>query len=307
MSKFESLLKELETCSISAKQQKALLKYMEDYHVYGPLFNSYVSRRISENIHPERLLQIAYNAEMHKETNHLSKAVSNRVADSIVLREEGFDQFYFMYRHDTRTEHHIFDIVISKIGSRLDDNSLGIISKIASNLNKDKYSLMIKALTCTEYSAFRTMIFMDKLPLDEQYLLVAKALEENNAIALSLLRPSNDKLNNHITKALNTDGDYSVFASALRNTLIPIEDLDNNYLINDLIERNGITIPLTLENLYVRAEKESQWDFLIKVCAHKNKKEVLRTICNVNDKGLIDRFFAIYKHHPQVKHLTPFL
>jgi hypothetical protein len=306
-SKYESLLKELETCSISTKQQNALLKYMEDYHVYGPIFNSYISRRISENIHPERLLQIAYNAESHKDTVCLSQAVNARVADSLMLKEQGFDQFYFMNRHDTRTENHVFDAVIDKIGGRLDDNTFSIVSKIATHCNLNTHSLMLKALGSGEFSAFRTMMFMDKLPVDDQYLLVVKALEEDNAIALSLLRPANGKLYRQVSKDVEDNGDNSQYATALRNTQIPIIELENNSFIYDLVDEKGSHIPDTLGQLYIRAEQESRWDFFMKVCEHKNKKEVLRVLCNVQDKSLIDRFFAIYKHHPDVKHLTPFL
>lgn len=307
MSKFENLLYEFEESSVSKKQIDRLISFFKNDNLYKPLFDSYVSRRLHNNIHPERLLNMAYNMEKHEATKYLSEAINDRIADSIILKDESYDQFYFMYRHDTRDEYHVFKTLLSKLGDRLDDNVIKVINTIAPVIKRDKFDLIIEALGTFEFGNFRTMLFMDRLSAEEQYLLVSKALEKESITGLRMLRLSNSNLKNEIHKKVDNDGDQSIFATALRNTLIPIDTLESNEFINFIISTYGDKMPATLGRLYVRAEKESRYEYLITLGKHKNKKDVLRTICKANDKKLIDRFFSIYKNSPEVKHLVPFL
>ena len=66
--KFEEVLQAAENGSLTKRHVDKLLKCMEDDNVYRPLFKHYVSQRLRANIHPERLLSLAYNLEKHLAT-----------------------------------------------------------------------------------------------------------------------------------------------------------------------------------------------------------------------------------------------
>ena len=150
-------------------------------------------------------------------------------------------------------------------------------------------------------------MFMDKLSVEDQYLLLAKGFEEHNSSILRLMRSGNPKLRTYLDQKIVADGDRDILMSAIRNTLIPIEELEVNDFLYYIVQTYSNELPATLGRLYVRAEESGRYEYLLNVCQHKNKKDVLRTICKANDKELIDRFFSIYKSSPEVKHLVPFL
>jgi len=307
LNKFEALLYEFEEPSVSKRQIDKLISLLNKSHVYSTIFDSYVSRRLQANIHPERLLNMAYNLEKNDNTKYLSESINVAVANSIILKDENYDQFYFMNRHDIRVENHIFKTVIEKIGDCLDKSSIDIITKIAFNIRMDKHLLLLKALGTVEFSSFRTALFMDRLEIQDQYMLAVRAFEDNNEIAPKLLKFSNKNLYNHMSGLVSKNGDKDQFITALRNSVIEIEKIEYNDFIYFLLTTNADHIPSTLGRLYVRAEQEGRFSYLLTVCAHKNKKDVLRTLCQTKDKELIDKFFSIYKDHPDVKHLVPFL
>lgn len=307
LARFEGLLYEFEEATVSKRQINKLVAFMKDSHLYNTLFDSYVSRRLEGNIHPERLLNLAYNLEKHEDLRYYSSAVNSRVVDKVVRDERNFDQFYYMYRHDTRSEYHIFPALIEKMGNRLDSSTSALAEKIASHINVDKYLLMLKAVGSIEFSSFRTTLFMDRLPVEEQYMLVSKAFEEASEVAPKLLRFSNKALYDYVTEKVIKEGDKDHLISAIRNSSIDIETIEFNDFLYFVFTKHGHHIPATLGRLYVRAESAGRYEFLLSVCANKNKKDVLRTICESKDKDLIDKFFQRYKHHPEVKHLVPFL
>lgn len=307
LSKFEELLYEFESPSVSKKQIDKLLQFLKNDHVYNALFDSYISRRLKSNIHPERLLSMAYNLEKNDGTKYLSESINARVADSITRNNESFDQFYYMNRHDTRTDNHILKSVIERIGDRLDTSVMELVGKIAPNIKMDKHLLLLKAIGSVEFGSFRATLFMERISVEDQYMLAVRAFEEGVDFASKLIRFSNKALYDYTANSISQNGDQDQLISAIRNSTIEIDKIEYNDFLHFLLSRKGEHIPATLGRLYARAEKEGRFEYLLNVCAHKNKKDVLRTICQAKDKELIDKFFSIYKDHPEVKHLAPFL
>ena len=304
---FKDILRQLEEGSASQKVLNKLETYVKCDNVYEPVFRDYISKRLKDNIHPERLLQLAYNMERSDSTKFFSRSINEQLTHSITVNGENYDQFYFMNRHDTRSDNHIFKAMLEKLGRRLDDNTIEVIEKIAEHTKENKYNLILQTLDNTEFYSFRAMMFMDKLSAEDQYMLLTKGFENNNSNVLRLMRAGNPKLQTHLDQKIVADGDKDALMSAIRNTLIPIEELEVNDFLYYIAQSYSDELPETLESLYVKAEQKGRYEYMLSVCKHKNKKDVLRTICKANDKELIDRFFSIYKNSPEVKHLVPFL
>src|SRR6185369_5132908 len=131
LSKFDTLLREFESATMPKKYIGQLRKYLENDNLYHPLFESYVSARLRDNVHPERLLNMAYNLEKDDNTRYLSKTVNRQVAESMLLKRESFDQFYFMCRHDNRIDNHILSSFLDHFNDRIgySETSLGLLDK----------------------------------------------------------------------------------------------------------------------------------------------------------------------------------
>lgn len=307
-SKFEVILRKLEEPTASKKQLDALCDYLKNDNVYHPIFESYISRRIQGNIHPEKLLNIAYHLEKNDKTKYLSKTLNRQVVSHMLLKSEGVDQFIFMNRHDTRTENHILGNLIAHFSDYANpDTWIELIDKIVPSIGMDKHTLILKMLDAGEYRSFRNLVLVEKLPLEDQLLLIAKALEIGNLWYAKVLDWTKPDARNFLTDSLRKNGDQDKFATALRNTSISIEQLESCYTLTQFIEIHINDIPGTITRLYHRAEQEGRWDYLLTLGSNKNKKELLRSIVKSKDQELIDKFFSLYKNSPEVKHLVPFM
>lgn len=309
LSKFNSLLREYENENMPKKYITQLRKYLENDNVYHPLFESYVSARLRDNVHPERLLNMAYNLERDDNTSYLSKTVNRQLADYMLLKKECFDQFYFMCRHDTRSDNHILNSFLEHFNDRVmySDNSIEILEKIAPHVGMDKYALILKMMGEETFGNIRNMRIMNKMTVEDQFDLMIRAMEVNNSNFTNMIEWGAGVIHDRIKESFIKDGDSGQFAKALQNTSIPIDHLESSFKLNKLIELYSDYIPVTLDRLYARAEQENRWEYLLLLGVHKNKKEVLRSVVKSKDQELIDRFFSLYKNSPEVKHLVPFL
>jgi len=309
LSKFDSLLREFESATMPKKYIGQLRKYLENDNLYHPLFESYVSARLRDNVHPERLLNMAYNLEKDDNTRYLSKTVNRQVAESMLLKRESFDQFYFMCRHDTRIDNHILSSFLDHFNDRIgySETSLGLLDKIAPHVGMDKHALILKMMGGETFGNIRNMRVMSKMSAEDQFTLMIRAMEVHNSNFTTMVEWGKGDVHDLIKESLQKNGDNDPFAIALRNTLIPITELESSYKLSRILELYSDYIPETLDSLYYRADQENRWEYLLLLGAHKNKKEVLRSIVRSKDQELIDKFFYLYKNSPEVKHLVPFL
>jgi len=309
LSKFDTLLREFESATMPKKYIGQLRKYLENDNLYHPLFESYVSARLRDNVHPERLLNMAYNLEKDDNTRYLSKTVNRQVAESMLLKRESFDQFYFMCRHDNRIDNHILSSFLDHFNDRIgySETSLGLLDKIAPHVGMDKHALILKMMGGETFGNIRNMRVMSKMSAEDQYALMIRAMEVHNSNFTTMVEWGKGDVHDLIKEALQKNGDNDPFAIALRNTLIPITELESSYKLSRMLELYSDYIPETLDGLYYRADQENRWEYLLLLGAHKNKKEVLRSIVRSKDQELIDKFFYLYKNSPEVKHLVPFL
>lgn len=309
LSKFDTLLREFESATMPKKYIGQLRKYLENDNLYHPLFESYVSARLRDNVHPERLLNMAYNLEKDDNTRYLSKTVNRQVAESMLLKRESFDQFYFMCRHDTRIDNHILSSFLDHFNDRIgySETSLGLLDKIAPHVGMDKHALILKMMGGETFGNIRNMRVMSKMSAEDQYTLMIRAMEVHNSNFTTMVEWGKGDVHDLIKEALQKNGDNDPFAIALRKTLIPITELESSYKLSRMLELYSDYIPETLDSLYYRADQENRWEYLLLLGAHKNKKEVLRSIVRSKDQELIDKFFYLYKNSPEVKHLVPFL
>lgn len=309
LSKFDTLLREYESATMPKKYIGQLRKYLENDNLYHPLFESYVSARLRDNVHPERLLNMAYNLERDDNTSYLSKTVNRQVAESMLLKNESFDQFYFMCRHDTRSDNHILDGFLNHFNDRIgySETSLDLLDKIVPYVGMDKHALILRMMGDETFGNIRNMRVMNKMTAEDQHTLMIRALEAHNPNFTTMIEWGKGDVHDRIKESLIKSGDNDQFAIALRNTLIPIDQLESSYKLNRMIELYSDYIPGTLARLYYRAEQENRWEYLLLLGVHKNKKEVLRSIVKSKDQELIDKFFSLYKNSPEVKHLVPFL
>lgn len=315
LSKFDTLLREFESATMPKKYIGQLRKYLENDNLYHPLFESYVSARLRDNVHPERLLNMAYNLEKDDNTRYLSKTVNRQVAESMLLKRESFDQFYFMCRHDTRSDNHILTSFLDYFSDHFgySNDSFEMLEKIGPHIGSDKISLILKMMGDEDFGKIRNMRLMNKLSVNEKYDLMVRALETHNSSFCTMIETTfisgsgKGDIHDHLKEAISKNGDNDPFAVALRNTLIPITELESSFKLNRFLELYSDYIPETLDSLYYRADQENRWEYLLLLGAHKNKKEVLRSIVRSKDQELIDKFFYLYKNSPEVKHLVPFL
>lgn len=309
LTKFETLLREFESASMPKKFIGQLKDYLKNDNVYHPLFETYVSTRLRDNVHPEKLLNMAYNLERDDDISYLSKTVNRQVADHMLLKKECFDQFYFMCRHDTRADNHILDGFLHHFNDRVmySDSSIDLLEKIAPHVGMDKYALILKMMGEETFGNIRNMRVMNKMTVEEQFNLMIRALEVHNSNFTTMIEWGSGNIHDYLKDDLIKKGDNGQFAIALRNTLIPIDQLESSFKLNRIIELYSDYMPGTLARLYYRADQENRWEYLLLLGVHKNKKEVLRSIVKSKDQELIDKFFSLYKNSPEVKHLVPFL
>jgi hypothetical protein len=234
--KFEVLLRELEGTTASKKQLDKLREFLKNDNVYNPIFESYVSRRVHENIHPEKLLNMAYHMEKDEKTKYLSRSINRQVVSHMLLKNEGVDQFIFMNRHDTRTENHILESLIEHFSEYSNSNNwIELINKITPTVGFDKYTLILKLLESGEFRSFRNLVLIEKLPIEDQLLLIVRALEKDSIWFSRILDWTKGDARNLLSKSLVEDGDNDKFATALRNTSISIEKLESCDSLNAFI------------------------------------------------------------------------
>lgn len=308
LSPFEKLIASLEAPVVSEERLEQLQKYAKESHIYSAFFESYIGRRIHENIHPERLLNIAYHMEWSESTYFLSVLVNRRLASCILYKNEGFDQLYFMYRHDKRSERHVLKEVVKTLSNARPEESLKLLNIITPRIGIDKHLLLLRVMTVDEeYPNIRRLGLMEKLDQNDQLLVWAKGIETNSSIIDFFDSSVESRLINYMTDQLNAHGDNHPLAQALMISNIPITKFENCFQLNNTLVNCSNKIPQTIERLYRRAEQDGRYEYLLMLGSNKNKKELLRSIVKSKDHDLIDSFFRIYKDHPEVKHLTPFI
>lgn len=306
---FEKLLLSLEELPISKDKIEQLQGYIKNSHIYSAFFESYLGTRIHQNIQPERLLNIVSYMEASKETYFFSVLVNRRLASSMLYRNEGFDQFYFLCHHDQRSDRHILIEFIKALSDTTDENILRIIDVIYSRIGIDKYALILKVLEeeSVPYTILRKTELIERLELEEQFLILTKSIEYNsvafNYISHIIYKMYDWIVNNHLI----INGDKDIFAQALSVSNIPIIKFESCYGLSRILSSCGINIPQTMDRLYYRAEQEGRYEYLLTLGANKNKKELLQSIVKSKNHELIDKFFLIYKDYPEVKHLVPFI
>lgn len=305
---FERLLRVLEEAVVPHAHLKKLVKFVmhdNDYNV--SLFDRYINLRLEKNIHPERLLNIAYHLEKNIVTQHLSERLNERLATSVVGDNKNYDQFYYMYRHDLRQERKVLPPLIKRMAGLKIDILNKMAAEIGSNIGIDKHSILLQTMEVGDYyRGLLHLMLADQLPTEDQYQILLRALDKHSNVFFVLLECS-IKLRVHISEGLVRDGDRDSFATAIRNSLFPISELETSYSFNNMITTHNNDIPVTLTRLYAQAEKEERWEYLLKLGVNKNKKELLRSIVKSKDHEIIDKFFSLYKNCPEVKHLTPFI
>jgi len=308
LSSFESILRTLEDPMVAdAQLKKFVYKFVKNDNVYRPLFEAYVSRRLHENVHPDRLLNIAYHLEKSEETQYLSEILNNRLFHSLSSENKNFDQFYFMCRHDLRKERHILTDLFSRLASMRVDDSIKLIETIAPNIGLNKHELIFQMLEHgIDNNRLLHLILADRLPVEDQFEVMLRAIDKHSNVFFVMLE-SSSLLRGLIHDNLHKNKDKDRFAISIMNSMLHITKFESSYSFNDIIELHSKDIPEVLARLYVRAEQEERWEYLLKLGANKNKKELLRSIVKSKDHELIDKFFFLYKNYPEVKHLTPFI
>lgn len=308
LSPFEKLIASLEAPVVSEERLKLLEKYADESHIYSAIFESYIGRRIHENIHPERLLNIAYHMEWSEKTHFLSVLVNRRLAACILYKNEGFDQLYFMYRHDLRSERHVFGEMVRTLSNSRSEEAIRIINVMTPRIGIDKHLFLLRVITVDEdHPALRRLQIMDRLEIEDQFLVWAKGIENNSTIINYFNSGVEARMTQYMIENLLKHGDDSPLAKALISSNIPITKFESCYQLNNILVACSKEIPQAIETLYRRAEQDGRYEYLIMLGTNKNKKELLRSIVKSKDHDLIDKFFFIYKDHPEVKHLTPFI
>jgi hypothetical protein len=308
LSPFEKLIASLEVPVVPEEKLERLLEYAKESHIYSAIFESYIGRRIHENIHPERLLNIAYHMEWSEKTHFMSLLVNRRLAACILYKNEGYDQLYFMYRHDLRSERHVFGEVVRTLSNASATEAIRIVDVITPRIGIDRHLFLLRVITVEDdYPSLRRLQMMDKLELEDQFLIWAKGIENNSTIINYFNNGVDSKMTQYMIEQLIKSGDDSPMAKALIISNISITKFESCHQLNNILVACSKQIPQTLEYLYRRAEMDGRYEYLLMLGANKNKKELLRSLVKSKDHDLIDRFFFLYKDCPEVKHLTPFL
>lgn len=307
-SKFDNLLKELEASYSPDRDLKRFYKYLENDNVYVPLFTGYVIKRLEENIHPERLLNLAYHMERSADTQHLSKKINDRLASRIVKDQENYDQFLFMHKHDTRVERNVLKSLIEQLKYASAEELTQVATKIEPYIGVDRHTLILRVLEHeSEMRNLSNLFMMERLQPDDQYMVLVRALENNSKIFIKAFDWGNNKFHTSFSEKLSKVGDQDQLITALSNTTIPISEIQTSPILSNILVFRAQNIPNTIDKLYKRAEEEEEWEFVLALGTNKNKKDLLRSLIKAKDQKLIDRFFALYKSCPEVKHLVPFM
>ena len=283
------------------------MKYIKKGDGKSGDFSRYVTERLEENIHPERLLNLANYTERFEETEHLSSYLNRAVAKYLIGEHKGYDHLYYMLRHDTRQERHIRKPFFQEMAEAQFDTSFKIIETLAHDIGTDKHSLLLEMLDAGHESRrLLHLHYCSKLSPEDLLEIELRALAKNSNMFFVLFE-SSEKLRLLVAENIHRDNDKDKFAIALQNTNLPMESLESSFSFGLLIRSHGKDMPETLEKLYLKAEKEERWEFLLTLGSNRNKKELLRSIVKAKDTHLIDKFFSLYKNYPEVKHLTPFI
>lgn len=306
-SQFEDLLKELEMSFDPDRNLKPLYKFLKNDNVFVPLFESYITKRLENNINPERLLNLAYHCERSLDTQHLSDKINKKLSSRIIQDQENYDQFLYMYKHDTRVERNVLKGVLERLKYANANELAETAEKISPYIGVDKHALMLRVLEHdSEIRNLANLMIVERLKVEDQYGLLKCALENNSKIFVKAFDWASD-LHTYLSDQVQKEGDQEPFIMALANSTIPIAQIQTGTLLNDIFTTFALYIPNTLDKLCLRAEKEEQWEYLLTLGVNKNKKDLLRSIVKAKDQKLIDKFFSLYKSCPEVKHLVPFM
>lgn len=298
----------MEEPTVSKKQLDQLCDYLKNDNVYHPVFESYVSRRLHVNIHPEKLLNMAYHLEKNDKTKYLSKTLNRQVVTHMLLKDECIDQFIFMNRHDLRKDNHILESLIDHFSEYSDSKKwIDLVDRLTPTIGMDKYDFILRLLESGEFRSFRNLVLVEKLSTEDQLFLLSRTLEKDSVWFSKVMGWIKVDAQMLLADSIVKNGDQDKFAVALRNTSLSIEELESCIFLQSFIGNHINDMPGTIARLYYRAEQEGRWEYLLTLGANKNKKELLRSIVKSKDQEMIDKFFSIYATHPEVKHLVPFM
>ena len=311
LSPFEKLIREFEEPLVSNDKVATLLEYIKGSTSLGrpylSMFETYIGERLDNNIHPERLLNMANHFEKNKDTCYLSLLINRRVVLHIIYRNKAYDHFYYMCRHDERTHQHILNEMIVCLGPARISEAIRIIETIAPRINIDKHLLFLRVITFDENShTLPYFSFLEALNIEDQYLLWSKVIETNSSL-FSYFSRIETVVQTYMLSCLDKNGDDDIFARAIRASNMPIATLEADHALNVVLSYCLEKIPLTIDCLFKRAELEERYYYLLILGRHKDKKELLKSIVKSKDPVLIDRFFYFYADCPEVRHLTPFI
>lgn len=307
-SKFEALLRELEASSCPDHDLSKLYKFLETDNVFVPLFESYIIKRLEANVHPERLLNLAYHLERSVDTHHLSERINKKLASKMIKEASNYDQFAFMYKHDARIERHVYTGVVDQLKYASAQDLTQVADKISPFTGIDKHTLILSIMEKEfEMRHLSNLMIMEKLKIEDQYMVLIRALQSDSEIFAKIFDWGSGAFHIFLSDKLNRNGDDDQFLIALRTASIPTSQIQSSHILNGILNGQAHHIPETIDRLYQRAETEGEWEYLLTLGASKNKKVVLRSIVKAKNQKLTDEFFRRYKNCPEVKHLVPFM
>lgn len=309
MNDFEKLISILESPGPFHREIKKLIAFMDGNTNYPPMFDNFIARRLRENIHPERLLNLVNHLESYEKTRHLSESVNRQIAGYVCFRSLYLDHFYYMCRHDERTGRHILNTVVWQLAHIKSKDAIKVVDTIYPHILIDKYDLLYKILEADADGGFiRQSIFMNSLSVEDRYFTVIKVLKNDSPIFSGVQEVFMDMdFSTYCLERFQKSGDSDDLTKAIRSTKLTIKEFSRCYYFNDFILINAETIPQTIEHLYQLAEQGEEWRYLLALGSTKNKRDVLRSLLKSKDPEIIDLFFHLYRGYSEVRHLAPFL
>lgn len=312
MKEFTETLHRLEVSNgIPVTALDKLCLFMKESHIYGPLFENYIHQRLLENVHPELLLNIRRNVEKRTETQFLGSKINSIVVGNVITHKTSYDQFYYMYRHETRGFDSVRTAFVEELCRYHPTNYvMSVVNRVFEDIDVDRPTLLLQILEnrYRDTPVLRSVWIMESLEFQLQYEILIKSLETCSLAFPALIKTiTSPSMYQFLFDKLHDNGDDDPFAIAIRTCIMPISVFANLNLLTQILIRLFEKIPNTLQHLSNRAEESGLWDYVMALGTNKNKKELLKSIVKAKDQDLIDRFFSLYKNYPEVKHLTPFI
>lgn len=275
------------------------------------LFETYVNKRIKNNVSYFNLLNLIFNLECHKESEYLSELLNKQLIAGI-FRQESLDIFCKLYKYDFRTDRHIIKTLVEQIAKCTIDTAMLLINRMPTDII-DRYELILNVLEVDKRSRILLPThFLNQFSHEERYLLLVKALTCQKKIfdvlvfQIGVMTWSHD-FEKFLLDKLGKNKDEDSLAIALRYYNVDISIIAGNSFLFKILLDNKDNIPETIDRIYYRAKECHCYQLLLLLGVNKNKKELLKDIISSKDNKLLNEFFLVYGKYPEVKHLAPFL